>query len=141
MKKLFYAFIFLMPIISFSQVKLRSEVLKSKKVVPENFQTTDLWLDWEFSYIINFEQNPVGLKRLFEKLESLFKDNDLLLEKPYIDKSLIANYVKSLSDYQTLNISILAGDTEIVKMWQPYDGRNTITLRLDKDKYLISIAK
>ena len=122
-------FLLVIPVISFSQVKLRSEILMAKKTDAENFQNKEVWLDWDISYIMKFEQNPVGIKHLIEKVKIVLKDNELNFDKPYIE------------NFQNLNTSILAGDSEIKKTWIPTTGRNYIVIRLNKEKYELSISK
>jgi hypothetical protein len=138
MKKIMLLLLFI-PMIGFSQLIKTKEIIEAKKPTKDNIEQNEVWLNmYDAFYRIRFEQNPVGVKHLFETLKSVLEVNKLDINNPFLDKSLLASYAKNTDDYGTLNTSIIAGDAEIEKYWignNETTGRIIITL--NKKEYSI----
>jgi hypothetical protein len=64
-----------------------------------------------------FNQNTIGIKKALELTEEICLENDLDYDNPAKDKSYLASYVKSMSDFENLNLSISTGGSIIEKVW------------------------
>lgn len=73
--------------------------------------------DEEIMYIYMFNQNTIGIKKALELTEEICLENDLDYDNPAKDKSYLASYVKSMSDFENLNLSISTGGSIIEKVW------------------------
>ena len=119
MKKIVFALFFVFsPVVVFSQLVKTKAIIEAPKANKENFDQNEVWLNmYDAFYRIKFEQNPVGVKHLFENLKEILEANNLDINKPFYDRSLLASYVKDLGDYEAINASALTGSTEIAKYW------------------------
>jgi hypothetical protein len=73
--------------------------------------------DEEIMYFHMFNQNTIGIKKALELTEEICLENDLDYDNPAKDKSYLASYVKSMSDFENLNLSISTGGSIIEKVW------------------------
>jgi hypothetical protein len=87
-------------------------------------------------HLIVFSKTPVGLKHCFEELKSIINDNNKSFNTPDVNDVLLASYVDGIEDYESLDLSLQSGSSEVTKGWNLPNGWN-IGLVLNKDVYSI----
>jgi hypothetical protein len=90
------------------------------------------------SYIIIFEQTPVGLKKCIDKAEEILIANDKSLDKATVNRSLLYSTVKNIHDYQNLFSTLTIGYSAIEMYWLS-DDTGSIAVRCDDKLYGIMI--
>ena len=90
-------------------------------------------------YTMTFSKSPIGIKNSIEKTESILLDNNFDFKLPSIENSFLSNLVKSIHDYETLDLTIKNEMSEVVKYW--VNSKYSIILNLNKQEYVISIIK
>lgn len=99
-----------------------------------------MWLEWKYTYVIKFDQTPIGIKHLYETLDKLLRLNSFEFDNPQKDKTYLASYSKDITDYEKLNTSLMVGDSEIEKTWS--NGiASYISVLLNKKEYAINVTK
>ena len=117
--------------------------ISSKKFPPIEYNVWYKSIDSEQIFHLHFfKNNPIGVKKAVELAEEICVDNSLDFGNPYKDKSYLASFVKSMNDYENINLSISTGGSIIEKMWfkTNSDGKiSLLTLKLNEESYIVSI--
>lgn len=95
------------------------------------------------TYIQFFNNNPIGIKKALELTEDICLDNDLDYDNPAKDKSYLASYVESMSDFENLNLSISTGGSIIEKVWSKRNDADKLSILrviLSEDSYAVAIT-
>lgn len=96
----------------------------------------------DISFIQFFNKNPIGIKKALELAEEICLDNDFDFNNPKKDKSYFASFVKSINDFENLDLSIRTGGSIVEKIWYNQNSKGKFALfriELSEDSYLISI--
>jgi hypothetical protein len=96
----------------------------------------------DITFIQFFNKNPIGIKKALELAEEICLDNDLDFDNPNKDKSYFASFVKSINDFENLDLSIRTGGSIVEKIWHNQNSKAKIALlriELSEDSYLVSI--
>ena len=142
MKKLLFLLLFV-SYFSFSQEDKIGNYSFNFKEYPEH---SDLTKNEEWykltprSYVMYFSQSPIGIKKSIEHIEFLLYRCNLNFANPSSDKSFLSSVVKSITDYEALDMTIKNEMSEIKKSWT-YNNEVAIFLFLTKDNYEVSIMK
>ena len=110
-----------------------------KKNELKEYQKINNWIDYDSIYLKSFDTTPVGIKRAFSELKQILLENKIDFNKPFLNSSLLASYVKGFDDYENLNLSIKVGDSEVILTWLL--GDKDIIINLTKEVYFITISK
>lgn len=89
-----------------------------------------------------FNKNPIGAKKAIELAKEVCLENDMKFEITDKDDSYLASFVKSINDFENLDLSIKTGGSTVVKYWYKVsksEVNSMIILRLEEDNYFVTI--
>ena len=131
---------------SFSQIKHAFEnvivTIPSGSIIQKNrwYKKTH---DDKITYIQFFNQTPIGIKKAVELVKEICQENDFDFENPTKDNSYFASYVKSIEDFENLNLSIKTGGSIVEIIWHTQNSNRKIGLlriALTEESYIIAIT-
>lgn len=132
---------------SFSQIKhIFSNVIVPPPGGPTSLQNNRWYKSINAGNVIHiqfFNENPVGVKKAIDLVKEICLNNDFDFENPNKDNSYFASYVKSIEDYENMNLSIKVGDSIIEKIWhnQGSNGKTSmLRISLDEKGYNVSVT-
>jgi hypothetical protein len=70
-----------------------------------------------YNFIINYKENVIGLRSCIQDMFELTELNNKDFSRPDTENDYLASYVDGITDYETLDMSIKAGGSEISRMW------------------------
>lgn len=142
-----FTFLAVISVNSYSQIKhTYTNVItaspKSNATIQYNawYKTIDSEL---IIHIQFFKNNPIGIKKAVELAEEICTKNGFDYESPDKDKSYLASFVKSMNDYENLNLSISTGGSIIEKSWYRINSNgkaSLLSLTLNEDSYNVSVV-
>lgn len=95
------------------------------------------------AYIQFFNTNTVGAKKAIDLVKKICIQNGLDFFSPDQDNSYLASYIKSIDDFENLNLSVSTGGSIIDKQWNKKTDSGRISLmilKLDEGSYVVTIA-
>jgi hypothetical protein len=102
--------------------------------------TNEVWFfvkltDKPASYVMFFDNTPVGLKHAVEETIKLCKANSKDFNNPDIDNSMLPSYAETIFDYGSVHTGLSIGSAEIRKVWDIPGWR--IGLTMDDKTYML----
>ncbi len=95
------------------------------------------------AYIQFFNTNTVGAKKAIDLVKKICIQNGLDFFSPDQDNSYLASYIKSIDDFENLNLSVSTGGSIIDKQWNKKTEPGKISLmilKLDEESYVVTVA-
>lgn len=103
----------------------------AKKVYSDDEIEYEKLLKLENSYVIPFNQTPVGLKHCIERLTEILFDNDQTIDDAVRKDIFLAEYVDGLTDYSSLCTSAKVGSSEVSIAWAINEYRMSLVISED----------